>query len=403
MTMEIIERNENVCDSCGQVTEGELYFVRGIREDKRVCEDCLSDFNYDDYEEEHTEWSVIEVQGTGGRYITDKRDIRHRHDVYICDCCGDAYEEDDCRFDDYGNIICENCYDYYDYTTCYECGRLISGDDIRWHNDNCYCSECVPEEYMGLIEEYDHTRYGLTFYKCDDEPETNEFFGVELEVDHGEERGYCSEEIDRVTPMEMYFKKDSSLNEGFEIVSSPATLKYHLEQANWDEIQRVARDRNFRSHDTDTCGLHVHVSRDAFGQTEIEQDLHIAILMMLEKKFADKFHTFARRYSPQWAKDNLIDINENDNYQSIKKKADAFKRDRYYAINVSNSETVEFRCFRGTLRNETLIATLQFVATMTRYCQQITVAEVESVEWEDIFYNTEYPELREYMVSRGLL
>ena len=96
-------------------------------------------------------------------------------------------------------------------------------------------------------------------------------------------------------------------------------------------------------------------------------------------------------------------IDKNDDYKAIKEKSDAFKSDRYYAINVCNDATVEFRCFKGTLKYTTFVATLQFVATMTRYCQQITTADVESVQWEDIFANTEYPELREYMVSRGLL
>ena len=396
-----IRENVNICHDCERECE-DTYYVHGINSDFYVCEDCIESYDYCDYNEYHTEYGTRTVQNTENE-IEDDRSVWRNYDIYECDDCGDLYRECDMHFDDYGNAICEDCYDDH-YVTCCECGRIIHDYDSYWRNDCAYCEDCDPGE-NDFIENYGHTRYGLDFYRCDDEPvTTKEYFGVELEVDEGDDKNECAKEIDSESGMKMYFKEDGSLgDEGFEIVSSPATLRYHLENANWEEMINKAKSYGFRSHDTSTCGMHVHVSRKAFGETYVEQELHIAILMMLESKFAEKFHTFARRYSSQWAKDNLIDIDKNDDYKAIKEKSDAFKSDRYYAINVCNDATVEFRCFKGTLKYTTFVATLQFVATMTRYCQQITTADVESVQWEDIFANTEYPELREYMVSRGLL
>ena len=40
-------------------------------------------------------------------------------------------------------------------------------------------------------------------------------------------------------------------------------------------------------HNTSTCGLHIHLSRRYFGDSQDEQDLHIAKLILLISKFYD--------------------------------------------------------------------------------------------------------------------
>ena len=42
--------------------------------------------------------------------------------------------------------------------------------------------------------------------------------------------------------------------------------------------------------------------------------------------------------------------------------------DRYEALNVQNSETIEFRIFRGSLRYESIIAALEFVNATLTFC-----------------------------------
>jgi len=101
------------------------------------------------------------------------------------------------------------------------------------------------------------------------------FFGVELEADHGNEKDAAARDV---TFGDLsYVKHDGSLtDDGIEIVTHPCSLRYHLEQFPWDEILSSLADYGFRSHDTSTCGLHVHVSRSAFGETSDEQDLTAA-------------------------------------------------------------------------------------------------------------------------------
>ena len=81
----------------------------------------------------------------------------------------------------------------------------------------------------------------------------------------------------------LYIKSDGSLDCGMELVTHPMTLQYHMEQMPWKNVLRKAVGLGYLSHRTTTCGLHVHISRAAFGETEQEQELSIARLLTLSK------------------------------------------------------------------------------------------------------------------------
>lgn len=51
---------------------------------------------------------------------------------------------------------------------------------------------------------------------------------------------------------------------------------------------RKAVQMGYTSHQAGTCGLHVHVNRNAFGETEAQQDAAIArILYFFEKNWEE--------------------------------------------------------------------------------------------------------------------
>lgn len=82
------------------------------------------------------------------------------------------------------------------------------------------------------------------------------------------------------------------------------TLTYHQEVMPWKEILRKAVSKSYQSHKAGTCGLHVLVSRDAFGETEIQQDTCIARILYLVEKHWDELLKFSRRTQSQldqWA------------------------------------------------------------------------------------------------------
>jgi hypothetical protein len=138
----------------------------------------------------------------------------------------------------------------------------------------------------------------------------------------------------------------------------------------------------FRSWDTDTCGLHVHVSRDGFGNTpltpgENENEWRkrtIIVRQSHELRFIKLIYDnqrqverLAGRKANQWAtfsdKGKLI-AKVKDNYQSD---------GRYSVVNTENYNTIEVRIFKGSLKRERVQSALEFVHASVEYTRNLRV------------------------------
>ena len=78
---------------------------------------------------------------------------------------------------------------------------------------------------------------------------------------------------------------------------------------------------------------------------------------------------------------------------------------RYVAVNLENYETIEFRLFRGTLRYETFIATLQLVNEICNTALCLTDRELENLSWSDFVLRIDKEnrsELVNYLKSKRL-
>ena len=78
---------------------------------------------------------------------------------------------------------------------------------------------------------------------------------------------------------------------------------------------------------------------------------------------------------------------------------------RYVAVNLENYETIEFRLFRGTLRYETFIATLQLVYEICNTAIALTDRELENLSWSDFVLHIDKEnrsELVNYLKSKRL-
>jgi hypothetical protein len=78
---------------------------------------------------------------------------------------------------------------------------------------------------------------------------------------------------------------------------------------------------------------------------------------------------------------------------------------RYVAVNLENYETIEFRLFRGTLRYETFIATLQLVHEICHAAVALTDREMENLSWSDFVLRIDKEsrsELVDYLKSKRL-
>ena len=317
-----------------------------------------------------------------------------------CVRCGERIWQD-CNEGDDNTPLCQSCYDRY-YTTCEDCGRVIHQDDAYYESDDdyearCYSCHCRHADH-GVIHDY--------YYK----PEPlfkgigRRFFGIELEVDAaGESNVNAAKILDSANSSEerVYIKHDGSLNEGFEIVTHPMTLDYHLKEMPWSAVLNKAKKMGYLSHQVETCGLHVHINRTAFGETEAEQEEAIARILYFFEKHWEELLKFSRRTHKQlaqWAARYGLKEHPREILDHAKGNGE-----RYTCVNLTNYHTVEFRMFRGTLKLNTLLATLQLLDRICDVALYFSDEEIKNMSWTTFAAGCAHmPELVQYLKERRL-
>lgn len=318
-----------------------------------------------------------------------------------CDNCGDRIWRDNAEGDSH-ITLCSQCYEY-SYTNCEECGRLIHNNDAYYEDgeDYPYCRECFEKINENSIKNYSYKPEPIFFGSG------NLYYGVELEIDMaGEDNDNAEELLDIANRGDerIYCKHDGSINDGFEIVSHPMSLDYHINKMNWSDIFERAIEMEYRSHNTSTCGLHIHASRSAFGKDYDEQEKAIGRIVFFVEKHWNELVKFSRRTPDnlnRWAaRYASISSTADETYKKAKDK----NMGRYVAVNLTNYNTVEFRLFRGTLRYKTFIAALQLVDEICCCSINMTDKEIEEMSWSE-FVSRILPkrfELIEYLKSKKL-
>lgn len=439
------------CEECGCV-EDTLYEIDG----KYVCEDCLREMGYAICEDCGEVFPIEEMHETHTGLICDECS----GDYYVCDDCGKYVSErdihevsimigwrydtkyvcDNCLEDNDDYIMCEHCGDWFDsseigyeyvngvgyvcnpclsdhYYQCADCGEWFCDDDVEYNEDEdeYYChscardhdqddSKCHPYSYKPEPKFLTHdTSKAYNAYNIDAFT-----YGCENEVDKGDydEIADTIREISEACP-DVYMKHDGSLDEGFEIVTHPATLEYHMKDFKWRQICQIAKDHGFKSHDARTCGLHVHVGRYQLGTDEQERTNTIANILLMVDRHWDVLVKFSRRRESQlhWAeRPQLIRPVDGDTEETARRKAlHADNGNRYQAVNLCNHGTIEFRIFNGTLKRDTIIATIQLLDNLCHYAKEHSTAECLASKWEDITGYAHYDELDTYLRDRGIV
>jgi hypothetical protein len=317
----------------------------------------------------------------------------------ICDHCGERiWEDDNCGNED--RVLCQECRDDY-YSECCHCGRIIHRDYTEYDDyDRPYCESCYDAREDDIIHNYG--------YKPDPifRGDGTRYFGVELEIDDGGARNDYAEALLDIANRHvenLYCKHDGSISDGFELVTHPMTLAYHEADMPWCEILDRAVDLGYLSHKTSTCGLHVHVNRDTFGKTQAEQEPAIArVLYFVESHWVELLR-FSRRTKyqlEQWA----ARYGRKDSPKEILDSAKD-RYERYKCVNLTNYATIEFRIFRGTLKLNTLIATLQLVNEICSVAISCSDAELDELSWTGFVAQLKtdaVPELVTYLKERRL-
>ena len=332
-------------------------------------------------------------------------DCLDTHTVLCVECGGRIWSDDNAGSRD--EPLCQDCYDD-NYTSCCRCGRQLREDQAYYessdeYDERPYCSQC----YAALDKDQSIHHY---YYKPKAvfHGEGPRFFGVELEIDGAGERASHALALLNIANRNgdcAYIKHDGSLDDGLEIVTHPMSLEYHLREMPWEALCGQARALGYLSHRANTCGLHVHVSRKAFGTTERAQDEAIARVLYFFEKHWEELLKFSRRTPRQlerWAarygyKEQPMEILD------FAKKG--YHGGRYTCVNLQNADTVEFRMFRGTLKPNTIFAALELLDQLCDMAVSLSDGELKAVPWTSFVSGIpaeRRPELVQYLKERRL-
>ncbi len=377
-----------------------------------VCPSCL-------------ELLYTACDGCGSLHHIDTSRVVHDTDQVLCpSCAGELATECECcheifsastRFirDHAGVLRCPGCAE--DYGECRRCGRHFHYDDLT--EDDCgdlVCWQCANGIDRRGIHNY-YFKPAPKFHRHPDEDEHSLVFGIELEMDGCDPEAAIKRITSKVGEDWLYFKHDGSLEEGAELVTHPISPRVIFSdegRAMWDHICGSARAEGMRSHDARTCGLHVHVNRDFFGCGDAKRDIAEYKLLTLMDRFFEPMVIFSRRRPDQighWAQHLPLPKTADSWIASAKSASRLSKGTRYYALNTTNAETIEFRIFRGTLKVETLMATFQLLTGLCAFTAEATPGRLQTINWyelvDEVIAHCPYgtAELEAYLLEKELM
>jgi len=318
------------CAICGNTRLiGEMYDVDG----DYCCEDCTF------YCESCERSCIGEQHSTGSITICDSC----RNEFYCtCSGCGNLLHYDDANSDDYGDNYCEYCWEEDNYEDL--------SDDPNIH-DALY----KPSVFQ--------------FHRAVCEVIGAFYLGVELEVDGGYGAANLAGDLKAIPNADdmFYLMEDSSLSSrGLEIATMPCTLSFHREKYPWEPIIRQCLNHDYKSHNTSTCGMHIHASKD---RMTTEDKTKLAWFVYQQQA---NLEILARRKNNRYCRfKNLVD-GPTDSLGCSPNK--------YEALNWGGSQTVEFRLWRGSLRLETILGTLDVTDAILHFVREMEPEQLMDVD-----------------------
>jgi hypothetical protein len=261
------------------------------------------------------------------------------------------------------------------YTNWCDCGDY-PGRVSEGHYCESYCDDEYDEGY-GHDEIMDYSyRPTPNFLKAAGQPKGRTYLGVEIET----EATYSIDDgVDALRRHfdngEFYLKHDGSIDHGFEMVSHPATLEWW--QENEDRLQDAMSDMRsvgMRSWNTETCGIHVHLSLKAF-----DTESHQWLFQQLFYRNADRLEAYAGRDTGEWG-----NLHQNKGYvgRAMRAKKSGLGTDRYVACNLNPSRTIEIRIFRGSLNPDRILADIELVHAALEYSRTLNFRSFRDGGWK---------------------
>lgn len=254
-------------------------------------------------------------------------------------------------------ICCKKCFELNNGFVCQYCNLVFLQQDFIQSEKCCkYCCQGIKKQNENNKLRF-HNYYFKPFPTFYPKKIANSLYlGLQLQIGGVQDYNIVNKFAAYNESNFFYIKKDSTIPiYGCEIVSYPATLKYHLsKKSNWKKILRNAKISKFKSFNINDCGLHIHVNKNYFTSQEIAK---LDFFVNTNDEFFSKLSKRSSSYS-----------------RFLKKPKDLYGKplnaNRHCALNLCGNETIQFRTFKGTLNYKSVMSYIQLVYYICNYIKQ---------------------------------
>lgn len=176
--------------------------------------------------------------------------------------------------------------------------------------------------------------------------------------------------------------KPEGVYNGFEIVTLPATLRYHREKL-WNGF---FADANTYLGGDKGCGMHVHFSRDAVDDKTLAK-----VIVFYHEPLNNRFMSeiAGRDVSPevQWCRSIKKTYEPSDPSKTIYEATPGAMHPQFPGVQLGRGSicistrkegrTVEVRIFQSTPTLEEVMANIEYVVAVIDWCKQIEMKEAD--------------------------
>lgn len=199
-------------------------------------------------------------------------------------------------------------------------------------------------------------------------------------------------------------ESDGSISYGFEVVTGWTGLDTHeriLQVMKSKAFDDLVKKYGMKSHDTTTCGLHVTIDRAGMSLLHMGK-FQVFLNAPTNTMFLDKI---CRRSAQRYAK------KKHDKFATaacaLPGRLANYDADRYEIANTSgNPFAIEFRGPRGTLKFESIMASMEFIRLVWLFTKDASIQDLNELCFTDFVWRREHAfeskYLRPYMVERGV-
>ena len=198
-------------------------------------------------------------------------------------------------------------------------------------------------------------------------------------------------------------KRDGSVNNGFEINFVPMTFDYI--KATDLFFKFFEKTKHFlRSFNVADTGIHIHINRKSLSLSDIGKIIQFInsssnrdyIIKLTGRKTGEMGYCVLNKdYSAKVFHQVVKEIRPKDDREY---KAYSRAYDKYNAVNIEHSKTLEIRIFKGNTKPQTISRYIEFTHCLVMFVKQASLKELNQEQFNDFVKSNKhtYPFLNEF-------